>query len=210
ASFAKYIGGCPANIAVGTARLGLKSALLSRVGDEHMGRFVREQLMREGGDVRALKTDPARLTALVILGIRDRETFPPIFFRETCADMAIDIGDGDEPFIAPARAIVVTGTHFSTPSTAAASSRAMDFARHHRRKVIFDIDYRPVLWGLTGRGLGENRFIESADVTATLRSVLPLCDVLVGTEEEIHIAGGSATTPVALRLLRDSTEALIL
>src|SRR5262249_53204037 len=96
ASFAKYIGGWPANNAVGTARLGLKSALLSRVGDEHMGRFVREQLMREGVDVRALKTDPARLTALVILGIRDRETFPLIFFRENCADMAIDIGDVDE------------------------------------------------------------------------------------------------------------------
>src|SRR5215469_4394142 len=100
ASFAKYIGGCPANIAVGSARLGLKSALLSRVGDEHMGRFVREQLIRECVDVRALKTDPARLTALVILGIRDRETFPLIFFRENCADMAIDIGDVDETFIA--------------------------------------------------------------------------------------------------------------
>src|SRR5471030_1234898 len=93
ASFAKYIGGCPANIAVGTARLGLKSALLSRVGDEHMGRFVREQLVREGVDVSALKTDPARLTALVILWIRDQSTFPLIFYRENCADMALEIGD---------------------------------------------------------------------------------------------------------------------
>ena len=60
ASFAKYIGGCPANIAVGTARLGLKSGLITRVGDEHMGRFIREQAAREGVDTRGVATDPER------------------------------------------------------------------------------------------------------------------------------------------------------
>ena len=70
-SFQKYIGGSPTNIAAGTARLGLKSALITRVGDEHMGRFIREELAREGVDVRGVRTDPERLTALVLLGIRD-------------------------------------------------------------------------------------------------------------------------------------------
>src|ERR1700686_1660560 len=69
ASFRKYIGGSPANMAAGTARLGLKSALITRVGDEHMGRFIREELSKEGVDVRGVKTDPERLTALVLLGI---------------------------------------------------------------------------------------------------------------------------------------------
>src|SRR5512143_674267 len=150
ASFAKYVGGCPANISVGCARLGLKSALVSRVGDEHMGRFVREQLQREGVETRGLITDPARLTALVILGIRDRETFPLIFYRENCADMALGEADIDEDLIASAKAVVVTGTHFTTPSVAAASRRAMTLARQHGAKVVLDIDYRPVLWGLTG------------------------------------------------------------
>src|SRR5438876_12449179 len=67
ASFAKSVGGCPANIAVGTARLGLKSALLTRVGDEQMGRFIREQLAREGVSTAGLVTDKQRLTALVLL-----------------------------------------------------------------------------------------------------------------------------------------------
>ena len=71
ASFSKAVGGCPTNIAIGTARLGLKSGLITRVGDEHMGRFIREQCAREGVDVAGVKTDPARLTALVLLGIRD-------------------------------------------------------------------------------------------------------------------------------------------
>jgi len=73
ASFQKYIGGSPTNIAAGTARLGLKSALITRVGDEPMGRFIREELQAGGVDVRGVKTDPERLTALVLLGIRDQE-----------------------------------------------------------------------------------------------------------------------------------------
>src|ERR687887_2622255 len=71
ASFAKSVGGCPANIAVGTARLGLKSALLTRVGDEQMGRFIREQLECEGVSTEGLVTDRERLTALVLLAVED-------------------------------------------------------------------------------------------------------------------------------------------
>ena len=66
-----------------------------------------------------------------------------------------------------------------------------------------------MLWGLTGLGLGENRFVDSAEVTATLRALLPDCDVIVGTEEEIHIAGGSTDTPTALARLREVSQALI-
>jgi 5-dehydro-2-deoxygluconokinase len=209
ASFAKYVGGCPANIAVGAARLGLRSALISRVGDEHMGRFVREQLTRDGVETQALVTDPARLTALVILGIRDRETFPLIFYRENCADMALTEADIDEAFIASSRALVVTGTHFSTATVAAASRRAMALARRHGAKVILDIDYRPVLWGLTGHDLGEQRFVDSANVTEHLQAILPHCDVVVGTEEEIYIAGGSTDTVEALKAIRRASRALI-
>jgi 5-dehydro-2-deoxygluconokinase len=209
ASFAKYVGGCPANIAVGAARLGLRSALISRVGDEHMGRFVREQLAREGVETKALVTDPARLTALVILGIRDRETFPLIFYRENCADMALTEADIDESVIASSRALVVTGTHFSTATVAAASRHAMRLAQHHGTKIILDIDYRPVLWGLTGHGLGERRFVDSTNVTEHLQAILPDCDVVVGTEDEIHIAGGSTDTVAALRAIRKASPALI-
>lgn len=70
-NFEKYIGGSPADIAAGTARLGLKSGLITRVGDEHMGRFIREQLIREGEDVTGVTTGPDRLTALVLQGICD-------------------------------------------------------------------------------------------------------------------------------------------
>jgi 5-dehydro-2-deoxygluconokinase len=119
-SFQKYVGGSPLNMACGTARLGLRSALLTRVGDEHMGRFVREELAREGVDVRGVATDPERLTALVILGIRGRESFPLIFYRTDCADMALGEDDVDPSLIAEARSVVATGTHLSHPRTEAA------------------------------------------------------------------------------------------
>jgi 5-dehydro-2-deoxygluconokinase len=97
ASFAKYLGGSPTNTASGGARLGLKTGLLTRVGADHMGRFIREQLAREGVDVAGVLSDPDRLTALVILGIRDRDNFPLIFYRENCADMALEPSTSTRP-----------------------------------------------------------------------------------------------------------------
>ena len=208
ASFDKYVGGSPTNISIGAARLGLRSALITRVGDEHMGRFITEQLVREGVDISHTLVDPERLTALVLLGIRNAEQFPLIFVRENCADMALHKDDIHPDFIASAKAVVVTGTHFSTPQVAEASTYAMHCARNAGRKVAFDIDYRPNLWALGGHGDGEDRFRESAFVTAHLQQILPLCDLIVGTEEEWHIAGGSTDTLAALRTARALSDAV--
>nr|WP_319515508.1 5-dehydro-2-deoxygluconokinase [uncultured Cohaesibacter sp.] len=209
ASFEKYIGGSPTNIACGSARLGLKSAVITRVGDEHMGRFIREQLASEGVDVRGVVTDPKRLTALVILGIRDQEHFPLIFFRENCADMALCEDDIDPAFIKEARCVTVTGTHLSHPNTEASVLKALRLAREAGARTALDIDYRPNLWGLSGHDDGENRFIASEKVTAKLQSTLHWFDLIVGTEEEFHIAGGSTDTLTALRAVREKTAAIL-
>ena len=208
-SFNKYIGGSPTNIAAGTARLGLKSGLITRVGDEHMGRFIREQLQREGVDVRGVTTDPERLTALVLLGIRDQEQFPLIFYRENCADMALCEADIDAALIADTRCVTVTGTHLSHEKTEAAVLKALKLARKNGAKTALDIDFRPNLWGLTGHGDGENRFIASDAVTAKLQSTLHLFDLIVGTEEEFHIAGGTTDTIKALRNVRAVCNAVL-
>nr|CAD6438078.1 5-dehydro-2-deoxygluconokinase [Rhizobium sp. Q54] len=208
-SFSKYIGGSPTNIAAGSARLGLKSAVITRVGDEHMGRFIREQLLVEGVDVTGVKTDPERLTALVLLGIRDEDSFPLIFYRENCADMALCEDDIEEEFIASAHCVCATGTHLSHPRTEAAVLKALNLARKHGAKTALDIDYRPNLWGLAGHGAGESRFIESGAVTRKLQSTLHLFDLIVGTEEEFHIAGGSTDTVEALRNVRRVSSATL-
>ena len=209
ASFAKYIGGSPTNIAAGSARLGLKSALITRVGDEHMGRFIRERLAQEGVETAGIVTDKERLTALVLLGIRDQERFPLIFYRDNCADMALCEDDIDPAFIARARAVCVTGTHLSHPQTEAAVLKALRLARGNGALTALDIDYRPNLWGLAGHGAGESRFIASEAVTAKLQSTLSLFDLIVGTEEEFHIAGGTTNTIEALRAVRRITAATL-
>ncbi|WP_172327622.1 5-dehydro-2-deoxygluconokinase [Mangrovicoccus sp. HB161399] len=208
-SFDKYIGGSPTNIACGTSRLGLRSAVITKVGDEHMGRFIREQLQREGVDTTGVITDPERLTALVLLGIRDEDQFPLIFYRENCADMSLTVDDIDEDFIASARAVVATGTHLSHPKVEAATLKALELARKHGLRTALDIDYRPNLWGVAGHGDGESRFVESAEVTAKLQSSLHYFDLIVGTEEEFHIAGGSTDTIEALTAVRKVSGATL-
>ncbi|MER8749472.1 5-dehydro-2-deoxygluconokinase [Mesorhizobium sp. M1050] len=208
-SFAKSVGGCPANISVGTARLGLRSALLTRVGDEQMGRFIREQLKREGVNVDGLKADKERLTALVLLSVEDEGVSPMIFYRSDCADMALAEEDIDEAFISSARAVVVTGTHFSRPNSDAAQRKAIRIMKAKGGKVVFDIDYRPNLWGLAGHAEGFERYVKSDRVSAQLKTVLPDCDLIVGTEEEIMIASGADDCLSALKAIRSLSSATI-
>jgi 5-dehydro-2-deoxygluconokinase len=208
-SFAKYVGGSPTNTAVGAARLGLRAGLLTRVGDDHFGRFIREELVRCGVDVSGVISDPQRLTALAVLGIRDERHFPLLFYRENCADMALCEADVDPAFISRAGAVLINGTHLSQPGVRAASRKAVELARAAGGRVIFDIDYRPVLWGLTAPDAGENRYVTSAAVTARLQDVAPLCHLIVGTEEEFHILGGSTDTMAALRAVRALTPAVL-
>jgi 5-dehydro-2-deoxygluconokinase len=209
-SFAKYLGGSSANIAFGAARLGLRAAMISRVGDEQMGRFLVETLQREGCDTSMVQVDPQRLTALAILGLKDRDTFPLLFYRENCADMAIDAAAIPEDVIADCRALLITGTHLSQPTVREASRTALAFAGRHGVLRVLDIDYRPVLWGLTKRGEGANRFVADDRVTASLQQMLPHFELLIGTEEEFLIAGGVPGDLLAsLKRVREVTPAAL-
>jgi 5-dehydro-2-deoxygluconokinase len=183
--------------------------MLTRVGDEHMGRFVRQALASEGVDVAHVRTDPHRLTGLVLLGVEGPDRCPHIFYRENCADMGLCADDVEESHIASSHALAITGTHLSTPGVRAAAHKAIAIARAHDRRVILDIDYRPVLWGLVGHGAGAERFSAAAEVTRQMQAVLPDCHLVVGTEEEIRIAGGGETLLDALRAIRARTTALI-
>ncbi len=208
-SFRKYVGGSATNIAVGTARLGVKSAMLTRVGNEHMGRFVRKTLAENGVDVRGLRFDPENLTPYVLLAVRAIEEFPRIFAYGDAADLAVEEGDVDPDFIASAKALLVTGTPLSRPGSRAASLKAIQAAKEAGTSIVFDLDYRPVFWGVASHEQGGEMFVASEEVTEVYRSVLPDCDLVVGTEEEVRIAGGSTDTHEALRSIRDLSGATV-
>ncbi len=208
-SFRKYVGGSATNIAVGTARLGVKSAMLTRVGEEQMGRFVRKTLDENGVDVSQVRSDPEKLTPYVLLAVRAIEDFPRLFAYGDAADLAVEEGDVDPDFISSSKALLVTGTPLSRPGTRAASVKAIEAARRGGTKVVFDLDYRPVFWGVASHEQGGEMFVASERVTEVYRSVLPDCDLVVGTEEEVRIAGGSTDTREALRSIRGLSEATV-
>ena len=208
-SFAKSVGGSPTNIAIGTARLGLKSGLITRVGDEQMGRFVLEQMAREGVSTKGVTKDKVRLTSLVLLSVENDKSFPLIFYRDNCADSALCEADVKKEYVLSAKALLVTGTHFARANTAAAQRKAMKIAKKAKRRIIIDIDYRPNLWGLAGHGAGESRYIKSRKVTSHLQKILADCDLIIGTEEEVHIAGGTTDTLKALRRIRKISKGVI-
>ena len=208
-SFRKYVGGSATNIAVGTARLGVRSAMLTRVGDEHMGRFVRKTLAENGVDVTHVRFDSDRLTPYVLLAVRAIEDFPRIFAYGDAADLAVREDDVDPDFIASSKALLITGTPLSRPAARAACAKAVDAARRGATKVVFDLDYRPVFWGVASHEQGSEMFVASEEVTGVYRSLLPGCDLVVGTEEEVRIAGGSTETHEALRSIRELSDATV-
>lgn len=208
-SFRKYVGGSATNIAVGTARLGVKSSMLTRVGHEHMGRFVRRTLEENGVDVSHVRFDPEHLTPYVLLAVRAIEDFPRIFAYGDAADLAVEEGDIDPEFIASSKALLVTGSPLSRPGSREASFKAIRAAKEAGTGVVFDLDYRPVFWGVASHEQGGEMFVASEEVTEVYRSALPDCDLVVGTEEEIRIAGGSTDTREALLGIREISGATI-
>jgi 5-dehydro-2-deoxygluconokinase len=134
------------------------------------------------------------------LVVRDERPSRLIFYRTDCADMALDESEIDEAFIASAKRRRGHWHAFRDSERGGRAAQGDPLARKHGRKVVFDVDYRPNLWGLAGHAAGEERYIRSDSVTQHLQAILPDCDLIVGTEEELHAAGGSR----AIRSLRSA------
>ena len=123
--------------------------------------------------------------------------------------MGLTSSDINPTLIQCAKSVVLSGTHFSTETTARASRKTAELCREAGGRVAFDMDYYPILWVVGDRGTGEHQYKKSGDVTAHLKAILPLCDLVVGTEEELHIAGGATDTLAAIRVVRSLTNAAI-
>ena len=128
-TFSKSVGGSPMNIAIGTSRLGLKVGAITGVGKEGNGDYIKWQLSCEGVDISHIKTDPARLTAMVLLSIRGKDDFPLIQYRENCADMGLRPEDIDPDYLAQAKAVLVTGIHLSQEGVRAATMKILETAK---------------------------------------------------------------------------------
>lgn len=173
-SFAAYVGGCPTNVSVGMRRLGLRTALLSAVGEDQVGDFILHFLQREGVETRFIPHKPGRRSSAVVLGIEPPDCFPLTYYRDNCADIELTIDDVLATPIGDSHVLLITGTGLSKEPSRSATFFAAELAQQAGTPVALDIDFRPDQWH-DHRAFG-----------VTLRSVLRLVDIVVGTDDEIN------------------------
>ncbi len=175
-SFAAYVGGSPTNISVGGRRLGLKTALLTGLGQDPVGDFILDFLQKEGVETRFMPRKPGYRTSAVVLGIEPPDKFPLVYYRDNCADIQITIDDVLAAPVADCQVLQFAGTNFSKEPSRSATLFAAEMARKAGTQVVLDIDFRPDQWH-DPRAFG-----------VAIRSALPLVDIVLGTEDEINAA----------------------
>jgi len=185
-SFAAYVGGSPTNMSVGCSRLGLKSALLTAFGEDPVGDFVVHFLTKEGVDIRFSPRKRGRHTSLVLLGIEPPDKFPIVFYRDNCADTALEIDDVLAAPIGDSRVFQFAGTNLSREPSRSATLFAAELAKKTATPVVLDLDFRPDQWN-DPRAYG-----------IAVRSALHCVDIIMGTEDEINAA--MLTDPHGVRL----------
>src|SRR5918993_913145 len=151
-SFDAYVGGCPTNISVGTRRLGLRSALLTAVGDDQVADFVLSFLNREGVETRFIPRKPGKRTSAVIMAIQPPDRFPLTFYREGCADRELTTDDVDSAPLDRSAIVLVTGTGLSHDPGRAATFHAAERSAALGAQLFVDVDYRPDQWRVPGGG----------------------------------------------------------
>ena len=175
-TFKKYLGGSPANIAVGLARLGKKVGFIATVSDDQFGDYVTKFFEDEGIDTSHItKAKNGEKLGLTFTEMLSPSESSILMYRDGVADLMLDSADVDEEYIASAKAILISGTALCQSPSREACLKAMYLAKKVGTKVIFDIDYRPYNW-------------KSADEIAIYYSIVAEnSDMVMGSREEYDL-----------------------
>jgi len=188
-TFGKYLGGSPTNVAVAAARLGRRSAVITRTGDDPFGRYVHTALRGLGVDDRFVSSVPGLPTPVTFCEIHPPDDFPLYFYRlPTAPDLQIHAEELDLEAIRSAAVFWVTGTGLCEEPSRRATLAALE-ARSGRGTTVLDLDYRPMFW--SGR----------AEATRVITAALPLVDVAVGNLDECEVAVGTREPMAAAEAL---------
>ncbi len=185
-SFAAYVGGSPTNISVGARRLSLNVALLTAVGADPVGQFILAFLQKEGIATQFIPVKSQHRTSAVVLGIEPPNKFPLVYYRDNCADINLTIDDVLASPIQDCKVFEFAGTNLSKEPSRSATQFAIEQAKRAGAKIVLDVDFRPDQWHDV-RAFGVQ-----------IRAVLPLVDVVIGTEDEINAAMLMDTTKMNL------------
>ena len=196
-SFDAYVGGCPTNISVGTRRLGLRSVLLTAVGEDQIADFVLAFLNREGVETRFIPRKAGRRTSAVIMAIQPPDRFPLTFYREGCADRELTIEDVDRAPVAESAIVLVTGTGLSHEPSRSATFHAAERAASAGAQLFIDVDYRPDQWP------SRRAF------AACMQQLVRRASLIIGTEEERAAAADLDDPDGAVAVLHSRSHAPI-
>jgi 5-dehydro-2-deoxygluconokinase len=172
-AFNAFVGGCPLNIATGSARLGLKTAILTGLGNDKVGDFIQHFLEGENIGMEWVPRIAGTRTSAVLLGIEPPDRFPLVYYRDNCADIALDLDHVEAIPFSQIRAAVFSGTAFSKDPSRTAMLLALEKCKEANVITLLDIDFRSDQWP-DPRAFG-----------IVLRSVLPMFAYVLGTEEEL-------------------------
>jgi 5-dehydro-2-deoxygluconokinase len=175
-SFAAYVGGSPTNISVGVRRLGLRSALVTGLGEDPVGDFVLRFLEENGVETGFIVRKPGRRTSAVLLGIEPPDRFPLVFYRDNAADMELTIDDVLAAPLGETGVFQFAGTNLSREPSRSATLFAAERSKEAGARVVLDLDFRPDQWH-DARAFG-----------VAIRSALRLTDVVLGTVDEVNAA----------------------
>jgi 5-dehydro-2-deoxygluconokinase len=174
-TFRRFVGGFAGNVATGLARLGVRTAIVSRVGDEGHGDYIRAWLAAEGVDVRFLATDPYWQTPPTFCEVWPPDRFPITFYRRpTAPDWQLAPTDFDADEVAGAALLYATGTGLAQSPSRDTTLAAL---RSHRGTTIFDLDWRPSLWD------------DAGTYPPLAAQAAEAADIVIGNEEEVDAAG---------------------
>ncbi|GED17154.1 5-dehydro-2-deoxygluconokinase [Aneurinibacillus migulanus] len=175
-TFTKYVGGSPANIAIGTSRLGLKTGFIGKVSDDQMGRFITQYLQENDINTDHVVVDQTgAVTGLAFTEIKSPQECSILMYRDNVADLKIKPTEISEEYIKQSKSLLISGTALAKSPSREAIFLALEYARKHNVVVFFDIDYRPYTW-------------ESGAETAIYYNLAAeKCDVIIGTREEFDM-----------------------
>jgi 5-dehydro-2-deoxygluconokinase len=175
-TYTRYVGGFAGNVATGLARLGVRTAIVSRVGDDGHGQFVRDFLDDEGIDTRFLGVDAEWLTPPTFCEIWPPDDFPITFYRRpTAPDWQIATTDVDVDEVAAAPVLFATGTGLAQSPSRETTLALLSL---HGGTTVFDLDWRPSLWN------------DPAAYRPAVQEACGFADVIVGNTDEVAAAGG--------------------
>jgi len=175
-TFTKYVGGSPANIAIGAARLGLKTGFIGKVSDDQMGRFITDYLQKNKINTDSIVVDKTgAVTGLAFTEIKSPTDCSILMYRDNVADLKLSPTEVSEEYIKQSKALLISGTALAQSPSREAVFLALEHARKHEVVVFFDIDYRPYTWE------------SEAETAVYFNLAAEKSDVIIGTREEFDM-----------------------